>query len=92
MGKTFAEVDQHLPDDATYLVQDVSPIFDVDPSYNGDQFGSSQWTVVAACADEKWLETSTTIEIAVAPTASVSAAELASARAGDYSDSLVCDF
>lgn len=92
VGRSFAEAEQALPDDAVFLVQDVSPLFNMQPSYTDSQFGSSRWTVVAACADADLLEESSTVEIAIAPSESLTATELSNARNGDYSDSIVCNF
>jgi hypothetical protein len=92
VGRTFAEADPDLPENAQYLVQDVSVEFDQKPSYNADQFGSSQWTVLASCSDEDTLQASSVIEIAVAPTSEVGDQEVEAARNGEYADLVTCDF
>ena len=92
MGKTFAEADSVLPDGALFLVQDISVKFGLEPTYTEDQFGSSQWTVLAACSSADSLEQSKSIEIAVAPTDAVSEQDLESARDGGYADTVACSF
>lgn len=67
VGLTFAEADPLLPQDPTYLIQDASPLVGEAPRYSGLDFGSSQWVIIAACADSNELATASTIEIAVIP-------------------------
>ena len=92
VGKTMGEVDNVLPDDATYMVQDVSTLFKAKPSYTESDFGSSRWTVVAACSSAASLEDSDTIELAVAPTDAVSESDRAAARDGEYASAVTCKF
>lgn len=92
VGETLAEADGVLPVDAVFIVQDVSPLFNEQPTYDEGQFGSAQWTVVAACANAGTLESSSTIEIAIAPTTVITKEQIGAARGGEFSDAVVCNF
>lgn len=67
-------------------------LFREQPRYDHTQFGSSQWTVIAACASTETLESESTIEIAVAPTAALDEDDVHNAREGNHSDAVTCDF
>ncbi|QTX03547.1 hypothetical protein [Agromyces archimandritae] len=88
----MAEADQYLPEDATYLLQDVSVLFGGDSDDFDFTRGSPEWTVLAACSDAPWLEDSDTIEIAAAPTQALTAGTIRAARAGRYRDTVSCEF
>jgi hypothetical protein len=92
VGQTLAEAAAVLPEDSISIVQDASPRVGVDPSYNGSQAGSSQWTIVAACADSDNLLDAGQIEIAVLPTGSVDEGVSAAIANGDFEDAVSCDF
>jgi hypothetical protein len=68
VGRTFADVDDLLPEGATYFIQDASPIVGAAPSFTEEQFGQSIWTIVGVCADSDDITTADSIEIAVVPT------------------------
>ena len=92
VGGSFSEVEGVLPDSAALLIQDVSVEFGLEPTYTQDQFGSSRWTVLAACSDAESLEQSSTIEIAVAPADAVDEQDRQAARDGAFSDAVTCSF
>jgi hypothetical protein len=92
VGQTLAEATAVLPEESISIVQDASPRVGLDPSYSGSQAGSSQWTIVAACADSDNLLDAGQIEIAVLPTGSVDDGVSAAIANGDFDDAVSCDF
>lgn len=86
VGKNLSEVEGLLPDDALYLVQDVSTAVDREPSYDSSQMESDRWTIVAACSNEPTIEASGTIEIAVVPSDLYPRAQ-----ALDFDDAVACE-
>ncbi|QTX04420.1 hypothetical protein [Agromyces archimandritae] len=89
---SFAEADQFLPPEATYLVQDASPRFGEKPGYSPSDFGSSRWVVIAACADGDVLERSETIEMAVVRADDLTTSDTRAAEDGAYADAVTCNF
>jgi hypothetical protein len=86
-------VAQALPDGVTTAVLDASVLFGAEGSYdNQSDWGSSQWTVLALCADAPALEAASTAQIAVAPSDLLTADDERAAREGEYeSKTVACD-
>jgi hypothetical protein len=93
IGKTMERVDEEVGErDITQLVQDVSVTVGREPVFTGDDLASDLWTVVAACADAADVYDATVLELAVIPADSFSASIARQVSAGDFDDTVVCDF
>ncbi|MFC8597473.1 hypothetical protein [Isoptericola sp. NPDC057191] len=68
-GQTLDVVNEHVPDDASFVIQDVSPVVGVAASF--DESNTDEWTLLAACADAQVIDQAATIEVSVVPSSRV---------------------
>lgn len=80
-----------MPPDVYFIVQDVSNLVGIEPSYTPQDYGSPSWEVVALCADQPTLQNATSIEIAIIPALGATEDVTKNAREGAYADSVTCD-
>lgn len=90
-GTSMADISDHVRDDATLMVQDVSVVVDATPSYNASQQTSTQWIVVAACSDSRTIDDAGTVEVAVIPADDYDDAVRAQVADGEMASTVVCD-
>ncbi|MFC8597599.1 hypothetical protein [Isoptericola sp. NPDC057191] len=64
-GQTLDVLNQHTPASAQVVVQDVSTIVDLEPSY---PVGAPEsWIILAACADSATIDDASYVEVSVIP-------------------------
>lgn len=76
--------------DTTLLVQDLSVLIDVVPSYDGND-DDGAWIVIAACADAADVFEATTVEVAVLPALEAPSDLDERIDAGEFVDAVSCD-
>ena len=90
IGETLDALSDTVLANATLLVQDASPRVGEQPSYTGEPDLDGLWVIVAACSSDRDLATSVEVEVAVLPSASVTAGVEADIDDGQYRDAVDC--
>lgn len=90
-GKTLDVLQNETNQKTTTYVQDASPAVGEVPSYDASQWGSSQWEIVASCADHEKVEDADILEIAVIPVDRVNSDVKEQIMSGKFSDAVTCD-
>lgn len=89
VGKNLSVASDSFPEDAEILTQDASPRVGLHASYTANDADSDRWTIVAACADRKDIQSAKKIEIAIIPTKKSATLK---EKKNDFSDTVVCEF
>jgi hypothetical protein len=90
-GKSIADVSDHVPSDATYLVQQPSIGPSDAPLYDASQQESTRWIVLAGCSDQKNLDDSTSVEVSVIPEDDYDTSIKSQVASGDLAETVTCE-
>lgn len=90
VGLRLSEVTADVPDDVGLVVQDVGQEFDADLRYDVDDWGSSEYLVLAACADVGDVRVASEIQLGVVEAEALSANDIARVDEGAYRDYIGC--
>lgn len=90
-GKSIAEVSDHVPSDATLLVQQPSIGSKDAPLYDSSQQTSTRWIVLAGCSDQKDLDSSDSVGVSVIPQDDYDKSMKSHVASGDLADTVTCD-
>ncbi|MCM3658444.1 hypothetical protein M3147_14400 [Agromyces mediolanus] len=91
LGASLGRLTGAVGDEVQLLIQDASPRVGLAASYAFDHGDDSAWTIVAICSSESNVLEPGSVEVAVVPSASVTAEVEGELRAGDWADATDCD-
>jgi hypothetical protein len=89
-GETFERVTSLLPENASYVIQNVSASFGIEADHDVSDSESDGWIVVALCLDDPRESKAHTVEVAIIPEEAASAEVRATAKTNGYADILDC--
>ena len=87
LGLALETARSSFPEDATVLIQDVSPVVELDASYQ-DGVADDRWTVVSACSSADLIADSDLVEVAVIPSGAFTPAVEERMNDGEFRDAV----
>jgi hypothetical protein len=87
LGRSLDDARVDFPAEATVLIQDISPVVELPPTYR-DGEGEDRWTVVSACSSSELIAESDLVEVAVIPTSSFTPAIENQMKDGAFADAV----
>jgi ABC-type glycerol-3-phosphate transport system substrate-binding protein len=90
-GKSIADVSDHVPSEATFLVQQPSMGSEDAPLYDSSQQESTRWIVLAGCSEQKDVDDSDTVEVSVIPQDDYDKSIKSQVASGELADTVTCD-
>lgn len=87
LGRSLEAAREILPEEATVLIQDISPAVELPPTYR-DGEGEDLWTVVSACSSSEVIAESDLVEVAVIPTSSFTSSVEERMSDGEFRDAV----
>ncbi len=91
VGVSLGIVYDHVREEATILIQDVSPRVDLESSFVDGVSDRSAWVVVSSCANDAVVDEASTTEVAVIPRDAYVKSVKTAIAAGGFADAVSCD-
>lgn len=89
-GEPVSSLRGEVRDNSNVIVQDLSVIVDLEPSYTSEDINSDRWIVIAACGDDELVARASEIQLGVIPRESLNATIEEEIERGEFDSSISC--